>query len=352
MRVAIVNDLRMAVEVLRRVVQSMPDAQVAWVAENGRQAVEQCRQDRPDLILMDMIMPVMDGVEATRQIMARCPCPILVTTANVKTNISYVYEALGCGAVDAVNTPVLGASGSLEGAQELIRKMRQVSCLEQALRPCPDAVAPLAPATRVPPLAAAPPLVAIGSSTGGPQVLRTLLGHLRKDRAYAVIIVQHLDEIFVPGLVQWLAQETRLPLQTVSNGQRPVAGSVLVACTSDHLILDHDARLRYVQEPAACFHRPSVDAFFNSLITAPIEPGVAVLLTGMGQDGAQGLHGLRRRGWETIAQDQASSVVWGMPGAAVRMGAASQVLPAGAIGPAIDRAVRQRGFAGEVRNSS
>ena len=113
MRVAIVNDLRMASEVLRRVLQSMPDAEVAWVAENGQQAVERCQQDRPDLILMDMIMPVMDGVEATRRIMANWPCPILVTTADVKTNISYVYEALGCGAVDAVNTPALGTSGSL-----------------------------------------------------------------------------------------------------------------------------------------------------------------------------------------------------------------------------------------------
>jgi len=330
----------MAAEVLRRVVQSMPDAEVAWLAENGQQAVERCQQDRPDLILMDMIMPVMDGAEATQRIMAKCPCPILVTTANVKTNISYVYKALGCGAVDAVNTPALGASGSLEGAQELVRKMRQVLSLEQAQRPRPSP--PLAPAIRVATLAAAPPLVAIGASTGGPQVLKTLLGQLPGDRPYALIIVQHLDEIFVPGFVRWLAQETRLPLKAVEDGQRPLAGSVLVACTSDHLILDGNARLCYVRDPAACVHRPSVDVFFDSLRTAPIEPGVAVLLTGMGQDGAQGLFDLRQRGWETIVQDQSSSVVWGMPGTAVRMGAASQVLPAETIGPAIQRAMRQR----------
>lgn len=348
MRIAIVNDLSMASEVLRRVVQSIPDAEVAWLAENGQQAVERCRQDRPDLILMDMIMPVMNGVEATRRIMAACPCPILVTTANVKTNISYVYEALGCGAVDAINTPALGASGSLEGAQELIRKMRQVLRLEEAQRPCPSPVPQLAPAIRVAALAAAPPLVVIGASTGGPQVLRTLLGQLSGDRPYALIIVQHLDEIFVPGLVLWLAQETRLPVKTVENGQRPVMGSVLVACTSEHLILDANARLCYVREPAAGVHRPSVDAFFNSLLTAPTEPGLAVLLTGMGQDGAQGLYDLRQRGWETIVQDQSSSVVWGMPGTAVRMGAANQVLPAETIGPAIERAMRQRVSARDV----
>ncbi len=345
MRVAIVNDLRMAVEVLRRVVVSMPDAQVAWVAEDGQQAVERCRQDRPDLILMDMIMPVMNGAEATRRIMADCPCPILVTTANVKTNISYVYEALGCGAVDAVNTPTLGTGGSLDGAAELIRKMRQVLSLQQAERPSPSLVPRRAATVR----AAAPPLVAVGASTGGPQVLRTLLGSLSGDRSYALVIVQHLDEIFVPGLVRWLAQDTRLPVTTIETGQRPLAGSVLVACTSDHLILDDNACLRYVQEPAASVHRPSVDVFFNSLLAAPIEPAVAVLLTGMGQDGAQGLYDLRQRGWETIAQDQSSSVVWGMPGAAARMGAASQILPAAAIGAAIERAVRQRASTGDVQ---
>jgi len=342
MRVAIVNDLRMAVEVLRRVVVSMPDAQVAWVAEDGQQAIERCRQDRPDLILMDMIMPVMNGAEATRRIMADCPCPILVTTANVKTNISYVYEALGCGAVDAVNTPTLGTGGSLDGAAELIRKMRQVLSLQQADRPGPSPVPRRAATVRAASPAAAPPLVAVGASTGGPQVLRTLLGSLSGDRSYALVIVQHLDEIFVPGLVRWLAQDARLPVTTIENGQRPLAGSVLLACTSDHLILDDGACLRYVQEPAASVHRPSVDVFFNSLLAAPIEPAVAVLLTGMGQDGAQGLYDLRQRGWETIAQDQSSSVVWGMPGAAARMGAASQILPAAAIGAAIERAVRQR----------
>jgi two-component system response regulator WspF len=339
MRVAIVNDLRMAVEVLRRIVQSIPDAQVAWVAENGQEAIDRCLQDRPDLILMDMIMPVMNGVQATRRIMTDCPCPILVTTANVRTNVSYVYEALGCGAVDAVNTPAVGPGGSLEGAQELIRKMHQLVRLQQTPRPCPSAVPHLAATTRSTSVAA--PLVAIGSSTGGPQVLKTLLAQLPAKRPYAVIIVQHLDPIFVPGLVDWLARDTEQPVRTIREGQQPVAGAILIACTSDHLVLDNNACFRYVREPAACVHRPSVDTFFSSLLTAPIEPGVAVLLTGMGQDGAQGLQQLQRRGWQTIAQDQASSVIWGMPGAAVRLGAAGQILPADRIGAAIDRALRR-----------
>ncbi|MCH5373526.1 MAG: response regulator, partial [Planctomycetes bacterium] len=272
MRVALVNDMRMALEVLRRVVLSMPDAEVAWIAEDGQQAVNRCRQDRPDLILMDMIMPVMNGVEATRHIMASSPCPILVTTASVKTNVDYVYESLGCGAVDAVNTPVLGAGGSLEGADELIRKMRQVVRVSRNTHSAPSPVQSPAPAHRVISAVAAPPLVAVGASTGGPQALRTLLAHLQGNRRYALIIVQHLDEIFVPGLVQWLAQETRLPVQAAKDGQPPVAGAILIACSSNHLVLDKGGLLRYVEEPAEAIHRPSVDVFFESLLNAPTRP--------------------------------------------------------------------------------
>jgi two-component system response regulator WspF len=341
MRVALVNDLTMALEALRRVVQSMPDAEIAWIAEDGARAVERCQQDRPDLILMDMLMPGMDGVEATRRIMSSCPCPILVTTASVKTNVSYVYEALGHGAIDAVNTPVLGVGGSLQGAEDLIRKMRLVMKLGGQVRPYPPCAAAAAPRTAAA-AAASCRLVAIGASTGGPQALRQVCSALSAPLAYALLVVQHLDTIFVPGFAQWLAKETGLPVQLVEAGRPPVAGAVSVACTNDHLVLDAQGRLQYVAEPRGCVHRPSVDVFFGSLLRAPVSAGAAVLLTGMGQDGAHGLKGLRDAGWETIAQDEGTSVVWGMPGSAVRLGAANRVLPAAAIGPAIDQCMRSR----------
>jgi two-component system response regulator WspF len=340
MRVAVVNDLRMAVEVLRRVVSSLPGAEVVWTAENGQEAVDHCRKDRPDLILMDMIMPVMDGVEATRRIMLECPCPILVTTASVKTNVSYVYEALGHGAMDAVNTPVLGTDGSLEGAEHLIRRIRLLAQPLQPTRPGPPGGRPsgdtAGPATQT-----TPPLVAIGASTGGPQALRTVLTALPNAIPYAVVIVQHLDERFVPGLAEWLDRESRIPVRVVEPGRSAQAGSVWIACTADHLVLDPHGRMQYAEQPRPCIHRPAVDVFFTSLAGESCRPGVAVLLTGMGQDGASGLKTLRDRGWETIAQDKPTSVVWGMPGAAVRLNAARHVLPIEEIGPTIDRIMRR-----------
>ena len=334
MRVAIVNDVKMALEVLRRVVVSVPEAEIAWLAEDGQEAVKRCQADTPDLILMDMIMPVMDGVEATRQIMHLSPCPILVVTATVTGNADKVYEALGHGATDAVNTPVLGPCGELSGAEELIRKVRNVTRLAHG---CPQTL-PVPDAWdggvsgQLPRL---PPIVAIGASTGGPQAILTILRALRGPLRASVIIVQHLDEHFVDGLAKWLGGETGLDVQVAQVGQRPEAGTVRVACTTDHLVLDRQGRYRHIQEPIDCVHRPSVDVFFGSLLGGPATPGTAALLTGMGQDGAAGLKALRVAGWETIAQDEATSVVWGMPRAAVRADAASRVLPIEQIGPAI-----------------
>ncbi len=134
-RIAIVNDVRMAAETLRRIVASLSDTEVAWIAENGQESVDKCRADRPDLVLMDLIMPVMNGVEATRRIMLESPCPILVVTATVSGNRNEVFEALGHGALDAVNTPVLGRDGSIAGADELLKKIRNIVLLRQGKAP-------------------------------------------------------------------------------------------------------------------------------------------------------------------------------------------------------------------------
>jgi two-component system response regulator WspF len=338
MRVAVVNDLRMAVEALRMVVCSVPGAEVAWVAEDGQRAVEKCKQDRPDVVLMDMLMPVMNGVEATRRIMQECPCPILVTTASVKDNVGHVYEALGHGAIDAVNTPVLGTGGSLEGAQELIRKITLVSRMGPQMQSA--ATAPCPPQPKVDTAPRTRSLVAIGSSTGGPQALREVLVELSRPLSYSVVIVQHLDMVFVPGLCQWLAKETNLPVRQAEAGETVPENTICLACTADHLVIDAKGRLQYVEQPRNNVYRPSADVLFASLVTAPLSTGVAVLLTGMGRDGACGLKSLQQAGWETIVQDEQSSVVWGMPGAAVRMGAANQILPAVEIGAAIDRSMK------------
>lgn len=345
MRVAIVNDLRLAVEALKRTLAAVPGTSLAWVASDGQQALERCAADRPDLILMDLVMPVMDGVEATRRIMRETPCAILVVTATLEGHLERVYNALGAGALDAVQGPVLGPDGALDGAPPVVRKIRTLMRLQSA----PEASARAAPGAALHGPPATPgargarrlPLLALGASTGGPDALATVLRALPRDLPGPVALVQHLDAEFVPGLVDWLGAQTGRDVRAAQPGDALVPGRVLVACTNDHLVLGADQCARYTAEPQELPYRPSVDVFFHSLVAHWPGGGAAALLTGMGRDGAEGLLALRRAGWRTFAQDEASSVVYGMPRAARDRGAAEQVLPLAQLGAALGAALAQ-----------
>jgi len=319
MRIAIVNDLRAACEALKRVVGSLPDHQVAWTASDGVEAIAMARRDRPDLILMDLLMPHMDGAQATRQIMSIAPCAILVVTATVSGNISLVYDAMGYGALDAVDTPMLGPAGEVSGAGALVEKIGTIAKLVGATAD-PQRV------RRPVPGAAPPRLLVVGASTGGPKAVSDLIFPLPQDWNVAVVVVQHVDVAFAPGLAKWLGDRTGRPVRVVEHGQEPLAGDVLLAGTNDHLVLTKSRTLEYRQEPRDVFFRPSVDVFFDSVAEHWPQRGTAALLTGMGRDGAKGLLKLRSRGWHTIAQDEASSVVFSMPKAAIDAGAACEVL--------------------------
>lgn len=342
MRIGIVNDLMMAREALRRAVTSVPGHQVAWLARDGAEAVEHAQSDLPDLILMDLIMPKVDGVEATRRIMARCPCPIVIVTSSVSGHLGKVYEAMGLGALDAVDTPELGLAGDLGGARMLLDKIDTVAKLiGRAPRPVLPAVdLPLPPARSE--AVESWPLVVIGSSTGGPAALAEILAHVPDSRDWSTLIVQHLDVAFFPGLAAWLGGRIGRKVDLIEPGDRPLPGKILLASTADHLILDESRQLRYVAEPISMPFRPSVDVFFESVARYWPMPGVAALLTGMQRDGAVGLLKLRRAGWLTIAQDEATSVVWGMPKAAVEIGAADLILPVSEIAKAITERARDR----------
>jgi two-component system response regulator WspF len=330
MRIAIVNDLKLAVEALRRIVTSVPGYEVAWVAENGALAVERCKSDRPHLVLMDLEMPVMDGVEATRRIMAESPCAVCIVTASVEGNMARVYQAMGHGARDAVNTPALGPGGDLTGAAPLLEKIATLGRLVgQKPSPTPSARTP------VPHLATrddVPPLVAIGSSTGGPNALlevlkgwRPLLGD--QPMRSAIVIVQHIDAEFAPGLCTWLSEQSPFPVRPAREGGRPEAGVALLATSNDHLVLRENLTFAYTPEPREYPYRPSVNVFFQNLATRWPKTGVAAVLTGMGDDGAVGLLALKKKGWHTIAQDERTSVIYGMPKAAAEMGGAREIVP-------------------------
>ena len=338
MRVAIVNDLGLAVRALRQLVEQKSGNEVAWVAEDGAQAVDMAAQDPPDLILMDLIMPELDGVEATRRIMLESPCPILVVTATVEGNLTKVYNALGAGALDAVSGPTYAPDGSLADTEPVLRKMRTMERLMQPVAAVKAAKSKGSSGGFPHPDEPAPRLIAIGASTGGPQAIVDVINGFAPDFKPPVIIVQHLDETFVAGFVSWLESQTGWPASAVVVGDQPEPGKILVASSSDHLVMGISRRMRYDAEPADLVYRPSVDVFWRSLVRSWPEAGIAVLLTGMGRDGARGMKRLRDSGWHTIAQDEGSSVVWGMPRAAVREGAAAEVVSLAEIGARAQRA--------------
>ncbi len=339
MRIGIINDTLMSVEALRRVVTSVPEHEVAWIARDGAQAVALCAADTPDLLLMDLIMPKMDGAQATQQIMKNSPCAILIVTASIKGNSSKVFEAMGYGALDVVSTPALGAQGKPGAAQVLLSKIARIGAKIKG-SPTPTrtttSVSKASPASTPTVKNSVPPLVVIGSSTGGSHALTTVLTSLPKNFRSAIAIVQHVDLQFAQGLADWLNCQTPLSVQLAASGSRLEAGKVLIAASNDHLVIDSSLTLRYTPEPQDNPYRPSVDVFFESVAQNWPARGKAVLLTGMGRDGAKGMNLLKAKGWHTIAQDESTCVVYGMPKAAVDLGAAIEVLPLNKIASALN----------------
>jgi two-component system response regulator WspF len=341
MKIAIANDVAMAAEALRRVVASTAEHQVLWIARTGVEAVRMCAENRPDLVLMDLNMPELDGVEATRQIMEQSPCAILVVTGRPQDNVNQVFRALGAGALDVTATPML--QGKAGGAAELLAKIKTMDKLirhsggSQAMQPRSNG-APSerkeAPATR---------LVAIGASTGGPLAVSKILAGWLPPPGCAIVVVQHIDENFAEHFAKWLGEQLQMPVRAIEHGDELAPGTVLIAKSNDHLVLDKDYRLGYDATPKDYAYRPSVDVFFRCVAQHWRGEAVGVLLTGMGRDGAEGLLAMRRAGHTTIAQDQASSAVYGMPRAAAELDAAQLVLPLDKIGPMLRSVTGSRG---------
>ncbi|CAN7483573.1 chemotaxis-specific protein-glutamate methyltransferase CheB [Pseudoduganella sp. LjRoot289] len=341
MKIAIANDVAMAAEALRRVVASTAEHQVLWIARTGVEAVRMCAEHRPDLVLMDLNMPELDGVEATRQIMEQSPCAILVVTGRPQDNVNQVFRALGAGALDVTATPML--QGKAGGAAELLAKIKTMDKLirhsggSQAMQPRTS----LAAQERRD--AVVTKLVAIGASTGGPLAVSKILAGWLPPPGCAIVVVQHIDEHFADHFAKWLGEQLQMPVRAIEHGDELLAGTVLVAKSNDHLVLDKDYRLGYDAAPKDYAYRPSVDVFFHCVAQHWRGDAVGLLLTGMGRDGAEGLLAMRRAGHTTIAQDQASSAVYGMPRAAAELDAAQMILPLDKIGPMLRSTTGGRG---------
>jgi two-component system response regulator WspF len=330
MRIAIATSDRVRAEALRRAVGVESGHELAWIARDADAAEAMCRSDCPALLLLDPELAPAGGIPVTRRILAVAPCAILLVTGR-EAPVDRVYDALGHGALDHVAAPTVNLDGELAGLGPFLSRLATV------LRLAPPDLSPPevgeSAANLSAPLAAVP-LVAIGASTGGPAALATVLGRLPPDLDAALVIVQHIDDGFADGLASWLSELTRFPVEPVRSSTAPQAGRGYLAAIGEHLVWTADRRLDHTPHPAQALHRPAIDVLFASLVAYP-SPGLAILLTGMGRDGADGLLKLRRAGWATVAQDARSSVVYGMPRAAAEIGAAEQVLPLEAIASTI-----------------
>jgi len=335
MRIGIVNDMVMALESLRRIVSSTPGYDVAWLARGGDEAVRKCCEDTPDLILMDLVMPGVNGVEATRRIMQQSPCAILVVTASVKNNQALAFDALNAGAVDVVRLPTLIHAESPDH-HRFWKKIRDISHITGVAKTSASGVHHSGTHCIGQNM-----LIAIGASTGGPKAVTSVLAALPEDFPAAVVVVMHVDQQFACSMGQWMDGFSKLPVRLAVEGGQPQSGQVLLAASNDHLVMAGDQTLHYTAEPEDYPYRPSVDVFFSSIERYWPGEAIGVLLTGMGRDGALGLKAMREHGWWAIAQDEKSSAIYGMPKAAAEIEAASTILALDQIGPELIRKTRR-----------
>ncbi|MEE9912129.1 MAG: chemotaxis-specific protein-glutamate methyltransferase CheB [Deltaproteobacteria bacterium] len=329
--IAIAHHDAAALALLRQIVSREADYKIAWAASSGAEVLTKCRRDTPDLLLVDLALANRDGAKLICDVMKESPCAILVLSDALATQAGKVFEAMGCGALDAIGTPVRKADGLVEGRDALLKKIITMGkLLGNTTSPAQSGTAK----TRHP-SDHLPQLVAIGSSTGGPKALAAILSGLPENLDAAVVICQHVDLQFAQGLAEWLNSQTPLAVALAGEGMRPRSGVVLVAGTNDHLVLGQDRALHYTAHPRDYPYRPSVNTFFESIQKYWPHKDVAVLLTGMGRDGGEGLTALRKAGWHTIVQNEETSIVYGMPAAAVELGGAVEILPLEKIAGAI-----------------
>jgi len=344
-RILVVED---SLTVRKRLIEMLagdPEIEVIGEAEDGKRAIELCRELKPDVVSMDMMLPEMSGLAATEYIMAHCPRPILIVSSSTnRGELFKTYEALAAGAVDVLEKPRGDDSDAAwerryRSTLKLVSRIRVITHPRARLgalgRP---PVEPSTPATKEPTTTRPrrSTVVAVGASTGGPGAIVALLRALPPDFPLPLLLVLHIGEPFGAAFADWLDGQSAMRVAFAQDGA-PVAaaaGRMVMAPPDRHLAVS-EGRFRLTRDPERHSCRPSVDVLFESVAQEFASAAAACLLTGMGRDGASGLLAVRKAGGLTIAQDEATSVVYGMPREAVLLGAAERVLPLGEIGPAL-----------------
>jgi two-component system, chemotaxis family, protein-glutamate methylesterase/glutaminase len=344
LRVLVVDDSAVQRQLLARLLTQDDSIELAGSASNGAEAVRAVARLKPDVVTLDDRMPVMSGLDAARQIMRETPTPIVMISAATGDDARQLADtALAAGVLAVQGKRALSSAepGAVQELVRLIKGMAEVRVVRRRREPVVQADTPSAgspPSART-----APEIVAIGASTGGPQALREILSQLPDSFGLPIVVVQHTTVGYSNTLVDWLTGATSLPVHVAADGQALDRGAVYVAPTGLHLVV-LGRRLALLNTPAVSMHCPSATMLFTSVAQTYGARGIGVLLTGMGDDGAAGLLEMRQAGALTIAQDEASSVVFGMPAEAIRTGAAHYVLPPRRIASLlIEQAAAKRG---------
>jgi two-component system chemotaxis response regulator CheB len=355
-KVLVVDDSLVTRTLLVQLLEGQADIKVIGTVEDGQAAVDFLNQrSRPDIVVMDIHMPRLDGFEATRLIMETRPVPIIICTATADPReLAIAFRSLEAGAVACVEKPVALGPDFEERLRNLLQTVRLMSEVK-VVRRWNRSRTPSQP--QVPSNAVYPRLhtsgvrlIGIGASTGGPLVLQTILSSLPHSLPVPVIIVQHIARGFLPGMVEWLNHAATLRVHVATHGTLTLPGHAYVAPDDFHLAIDARGHIALAQTECENGLRPAVSYLFRSLANTYGASAIGVLLTGMGKDGAAELKQMKDEGAYTIAQDHASSVVHGMPGHAIELGGATQVLPADKIaGALIAQVERGRVAAGELQ---
>ncbi|WP_017292971.1 chemotaxis-specific protein-glutamate methyltransferase CheB [Geminocystis herdmanii] len=345
-KVLLVEDSPVATLLLQKIINTSPDVRIIGCAKTGIEGLELVQKLNPDVICTDLHMPKMNGLEFTKQVMANFPKPILVISASVQEeDTKHVFDVLNAGAVDIFPKPRTGQSGDYDLIREpLLTKIRILSGIKVFRRKLPSSPPFTPSSTTFSPStfssASKVQMIAIGTSTGGPQVLAEILGKIPANFSVPIVCVQHISQGFLGGLVDWLNNNCQLKVKVAMTGEKPQAGYLYFPPEKHHLEFDRNGRFFCFSGLPVDGHCPSVTVTFNSCATVFGKNAIGILLTGMGRDGATGLLSMFQQGAYTIAQDEASSVVFGMPGEAVRLGAAKKVLPSSSIASQIMTMIR------------
>ena len=338
-KVLLVEDSPVAVAILQRILQSSAEIKVVGVARNGKEALASIPNLEPNVICTDFHMAQMDGLELTRQVMANYPRPILIISNSVQTNDSEnIFKLIQAGAVDVFPKPASGLASEYEKIREnLITKIKVLSGVRVFTKPLSKTVPIQAEKPQAQSIVTTTPksikitsqikAIAIGASTGGPQALLKVLSPLPSNLPVPIFCTQHISEGFLQGLVNWLGAECRLKVKIAEEGESPTPGTVYFAPDRNHLELNSLGKLIYKASDPVDGHCPSVTVMFQSIAKFYDKKTLGILLTGMGKDGAAGMQAIFQAGGITIAQDEVSSIVFGMPKEAIALGAVNYVLP-------------------------